>query len=94
MYAYMYNYEKLFFKTPYQKLAFAFTNSFVTMELLIALWKRAPHIYIYTCCMFSIYSIYSTYTMYRKGKFVYLTMPPEHIDFHITGYWTSSIWSL
>ena len=25
---------------------------------------------------------------------LYLTMPLEHIDFHIIGYWTSSVWSL
>ena len=29
----------------------------------------------------------------RKESFFYLMMPLEYIDFHITGYWKSSIWS-
>ena len=29
-----------------------------------------------------------------KESLFYLTTPLKHIDFHITDYWTSSIWSL
>ena len=28
-----------------------------------------------------------------KDSFFYLTMPLEHINFHIIGYWMSNIWS-
>ena len=30
----------------------------------------------------------------KEESLFYLTMPLEHIDFHIIGYWTSNIWSL
>ena len=30
----------------------------------------------------------------KNESLFYIVMPLERIDFHITGYWTSSIWSL
>ena len=35
-----------------------------------------------------------TYTSIVKESLFYSMMPLEHIDFHIIGYWTSSIWSM
>ena len=39
------------------------------------------------------YALY-TMTVIKKESLIYLTTPLEHIDFHVTGYWISSIWSL